>query len=121
MTPEPQTPHIFATGSDHYVQIHDPDLTISTMSRTTVRRPAGCWCVRECRLCGGTRAYSVAIWRKRVIAQRALGSTRWPQGEARGPWRSRGFGLGEAGLLAASTAPLNANDVGTNVLPVSTT
>ncbi len=26
---EPQTPHIFATGSDHYVQIHDPDLTIS--------------------------------------------------------------------------------------------
>jgi pimeloyl-ACP methyl ester carboxylesterase len=26
---EPQTPHVFATGSDHYVQIHDPDLTIS--------------------------------------------------------------------------------------------
>ena len=23
---EPQTPRIFATGSDHYVQIHDPDL-----------------------------------------------------------------------------------------------
>jgi pimeloyl-ACP methyl ester carboxylesterase len=28
---EPQTPHIFATGSDHYVQIHDPDLTIATI------------------------------------------------------------------------------------------
>jgi pimeloyl-ACP methyl ester carboxylesterase len=26
---EPQTPHIFATGSDHYVQVHDPDLTTS--------------------------------------------------------------------------------------------
>jgi hypothetical protein len=26
---EPQTPHVFATGSDHYVQTHDPDLTIS--------------------------------------------------------------------------------------------
>jgi pimeloyl-ACP methyl ester carboxylesterase len=24
---EPQTPHILATGSDHYVQIRDPDLT----------------------------------------------------------------------------------------------
>ena len=28
---EPQTPHIFATGSDHYVQIHNPDLTIATI------------------------------------------------------------------------------------------
>ncbi|MBV8734284.1 MAG: alpha/beta hydrolase [Solirubrobacterales bacterium] len=28
---EPATPHIFATGSDHYVQINDPDLTISTI------------------------------------------------------------------------------------------
>lgn len=28
---EPQTPHVFATGSDHYVQIHDPDLTISVI------------------------------------------------------------------------------------------
>jgi hypothetical protein len=27
----PQTPHILATGSDHYVQINDPDLTISTL------------------------------------------------------------------------------------------
>jgi hypothetical protein len=28
---EPQTPHVFATGSDHYVQMHDPDITISTI------------------------------------------------------------------------------------------
>ncbi|MEU0395406.1 alpha/beta hydrolase [Streptomyces sp. NPDC006208] len=28
---EPQTPHLLATGSDHYVQIHDPDLTISAI------------------------------------------------------------------------------------------
>jgi pimeloyl-ACP methyl ester carboxylesterase len=28
---EPQIPHIFATGSDHYVQVRDPDLTISTI------------------------------------------------------------------------------------------
>jgi hypothetical protein len=28
---EPRTPHLIATGSDHYVQIHDPDLTISTI------------------------------------------------------------------------------------------
>jgi pimeloyl-ACP methyl ester carboxylesterase len=27
----PQTPHIFATGSSHYVQIQDPDLTIATI------------------------------------------------------------------------------------------
>jgi hypothetical protein len=26
---EPNTPHVFATGSDHYVQIRDPDLTSS--------------------------------------------------------------------------------------------
>jgi pimeloyl-ACP methyl ester carboxylesterase len=25
----PQTPHTFATGSDHYLQMHDPDLVIS--------------------------------------------------------------------------------------------
>ena len=31
VTLEPQTPHILATGSDHYVQIHDPDLTIGTI------------------------------------------------------------------------------------------
>ena len=41
---EPQTPHVFATGSDHYVQIHDPDLTISTirlvLTRVRRSRPA---------------------------------------------------------------------------------
>jgi pimeloyl-ACP methyl ester carboxylesterase len=26
----PQTPHIIATGSDHYVQVHQPDLVIAT-------------------------------------------------------------------------------------------
>jgi pimeloyl-ACP methyl ester carboxylesterase len=34
---EPQTPHILATGSDHYVQIRDPDLTITTV-RLIVKR-----------------------------------------------------------------------------------
>jgi pimeloyl-ACP methyl ester carboxylesterase len=29
VTLEPQTPQVLATGSDHYVQIRDPDLTIS--------------------------------------------------------------------------------------------
>ena len=28
---EPRTPHILATGSDHYVQINDPDLTIGAI------------------------------------------------------------------------------------------
>jgi len=28
---EPVTPHIFATGSDHYVELNDPDLTISVI------------------------------------------------------------------------------------------
>lgn len=28
---EPLTPHIFATGSDHYVEINDPDLTIAVI------------------------------------------------------------------------------------------
>ena len=28
---EPQTPHVFATGSGHYVQIRDPDLTTSVI------------------------------------------------------------------------------------------
>ncbi len=28
---EPQTPHILATGSDHYVQLHDPDLVASVI------------------------------------------------------------------------------------------
>jgi pimeloyl-ACP methyl ester carboxylesterase len=34
---EPRTPHILATGSDHYVQVNDPDLTISTISLTLDR------------------------------------------------------------------------------------
>jgi hypothetical protein len=29
----PQAPHIFATGSDHYVQIRDPDLVVSIIPR----------------------------------------------------------------------------------------
>ncbi|WP_022887485.1 alpha/beta fold hydrolase [Glaciibacter superstes] len=33
----PNTPHAFATGSDHYVQIHDPDLT-SSMIRLVLER-----------------------------------------------------------------------------------
>ena len=37
---EPQTPHILATGSDHYVQIRDPDLTIATI-RLIVKRVRG--------------------------------------------------------------------------------
>jgi pimeloyl-ACP methyl ester carboxylesterase len=28
---EPQTPHVLATGSDHYVQLHDPDLVTSVI------------------------------------------------------------------------------------------
>ena len=28
---EPETPHIFATGSDHYIQIHQPDLVIQSI------------------------------------------------------------------------------------------
>jgi len=31
VTLKPQTPHILATGSGHYVQINDPDLTTSTI------------------------------------------------------------------------------------------
>jgi pimeloyl-ACP methyl ester carboxylesterase len=34
---EPQAPHIFATGSAHYVQIQDPDLTVATI-RLIVKR-----------------------------------------------------------------------------------
>ena len=26
-----QPPHVIATGSDHYVQMHDPDLVIATV------------------------------------------------------------------------------------------
>jgi len=41
-TLRPQTPHIFATGSDHYVQLHDPDLTTSAIRLifNRARRPA---------------------------------------------------------------------------------
>jgi len=28
---EPDTPHIFATGSDHYIQMHQPDLVIQSI------------------------------------------------------------------------------------------
>jgi hypothetical protein len=28
---EPDTPHILATGSDHYIQIHQPDLVIQSI------------------------------------------------------------------------------------------
>jgi hypothetical protein len=35
-----QTPHILATGSDHYVQLHDPDLVTSAI-RLIVDRVRG--------------------------------------------------------------------------------
>jgi pimeloyl-ACP methyl ester carboxylesterase len=38
---EPQTPHILATGSDHYVQMNDPDLTISTIRLVLDRSERG--------------------------------------------------------------------------------
>lgn len=38
----PQTPHIFATGSDHFVQIHQPDVVVAAvglaMRRSTPHR-----------------------------------------------------------------------------------
>ncbi|MEJ8638814.1 MULTISPECIES: alpha/beta fold hydrolase [Streptomyces] len=40
----PQTPHLLATGSDHYVQLHDPDLTTAAIrlvaDRAAVPRPS---------------------------------------------------------------------------------
>jgi hypothetical protein len=40
---EPQTPHMFATGSDHYVQLRDPDLTTSVIQLIFDRvRRLGC-------------------------------------------------------------------------------
>ncbi|WNO70978.1 alpha/beta hydrolase [Streptomyces sp. AM8-1-1] len=40
----PQTPHLLATGSDHYVQLHDPDLTTAAIrlvaNRAAVARPS---------------------------------------------------------------------------------
>jgi pimeloyl-ACP methyl ester carboxylesterase len=38
---EPQTPHFLATGSDHYVQIRDPDLTISAIRLVVGRVNSG--------------------------------------------------------------------------------
>ncbi|MET8245068.1 alpha/beta fold hydrolase [Streptomyces sp. NPDC005202] len=38
---EPQTPHITATGSDHYVQMHDPDLTTSAIKLVHGRAEGG--------------------------------------------------------------------------------
>ncbi|MFD9409699.1 hypothetical protein ACFWBN_22155 [Streptomyces sp. NPDC059989] len=36
----PQTPHLLATGSDHYVQLHDPDLTIAAIRLVADRSAA---------------------------------------------------------------------------------
>ncbi|MGW8780807.1 alpha/beta fold hydrolase [Streptomyces sp. NPDC055796] len=36
-----QTPHLLATGSDHYVQLHDPDLTIAAIRLVAGRIRAG--------------------------------------------------------------------------------
>jgi pimeloyl-ACP methyl ester carboxylesterase len=33
----PQTPHLLATGSDHYVQIHQPDLVVAAVGLATQR------------------------------------------------------------------------------------
>jgi hypothetical protein len=38
---EPQTPHILATGGDHNVQVHAPDLTTSTIRPVWGRARAG--------------------------------------------------------------------------------
>ncbi|MEU6890216.1 alpha/beta hydrolase [Streptomyces sp. NPDC046557] len=37
----PQTPHLLATGSDHYVQLHDPDLTTAAVRLVVDRAPGG--------------------------------------------------------------------------------
>ena len=34
---EPGTPHVIATGSDHYIQVHDPDL-VAEMVRLVIGR-----------------------------------------------------------------------------------
>ncbi|MFG2752448.1 alpha/beta fold hydrolase [Streptomyces xanthophaeus] len=36
----PQTPHLLATGSDHYVQLHDPDLTTAAVRLVADRASA---------------------------------------------------------------------------------
>ncbi|MGC2569257.1 MAG: hypothetical protein WA488_26840, partial [Mycobacterium sp.] len=33
----PQTPHVAATGSDHYVQIHQPDVVVAAVGLATQR------------------------------------------------------------------------------------
>jgi hypothetical protein len=38
---EPDTPHIFATGSDHYIQIHQPDLVIQSIRFVIERTKQG--------------------------------------------------------------------------------
>jgi pimeloyl-ACP methyl ester carboxylesterase len=38
---EPDTPHIFATGSDHYIQIHQPDLVIASIRLVIARAKQG--------------------------------------------------------------------------------
>jgi pimeloyl-ACP methyl ester carboxylesterase len=37
----PQTPQVFATGSDHYIQIHQPDLVIQTLKLVIARARQG--------------------------------------------------------------------------------
>jgi hypothetical protein len=38
---ETDTPHIFATGSDHYIQIHQPDLVIQSIRLVIERAKQG--------------------------------------------------------------------------------
>ena len=38
---EPDTPHIFAAGSDHYIQINQPDLVIASIRLVIERAKQG--------------------------------------------------------------------------------
>ena len=38
---EPDTPHVYATGSDHYVQMHAPDVSIAAIRRVVTRARGG--------------------------------------------------------------------------------
>jgi hypothetical protein len=38
---EPDTSHIFAAGSDHYIQIHQPDLVIESIRPVIERAKQG--------------------------------------------------------------------------------
>ena len=38
---ERDTPHIFATGSDHYIQVHQPDLVIQSIRLVIERTKQG--------------------------------------------------------------------------------